>query len=221
MGLPILILGASGVGKSSSLRNFNPDEIGVFSVAGKRLPFRKQLPVINTSDYGMIMNIIGQGQFKTYAIDDSQFLMATEFFNRAKERGYDKFTDIAVNFKTIIDFVLMKTPPDTIVYFLHHTELTPDNTAVKAKTIGKMLDEKLTVESLFTIVLLAAIDNKEHVFITNSDGTNPAKCPIADWETMTPMFEQKIPNDLKFVDDTIRKFYGFTEDNINAGTAEL
>lgn len=216
MGIPVLILGESGIGKSSSLRNFEPDEIGVFSVAGKRLPFRKQLPVINTSDYEKIKAIITQGDFKSYAIDDSQFLMATEFFDRAKETGYAKFTDIAVHFKKLIDHILMKTPPDTIVYFLHHIEARADGSGVKAKTIGKMLDEKLTVESLFTIVLLADIVNKQHVFVTTSDGTTPAKCPIEDWETGKAMFDPIIPNDLKYVDTVIRDFYGMKEETKNA-----
>lgn len=211
MGIPVLILGASGSGKSSSLRNFDPNEIGIFNVAGKRLPFRKKLPTINTHDYNTIKNVLAMQQYKSYAIDDSQFLMADEFFNRAKERGYDKFTDIGVNFKSIIDYVLDETPDDVIVYFLHHTELTADNSGVKAKTIGRMLDEKLTVESLFTIVLMADIENKEHIFITNSDGTNPCKCPM-DYEANKPMFDYKISNDLKFVDTTIREYYGMKGD---------
>lgn len=141
MGIPVLILGESGSGKSTSLRNFTAKEIGVFNVASKPLPFRKKLPVINGSSYGEILNTLKAGQFKSYAIDDSQYLLAFEFFDRAKETGYNKFTDIALNFRNLIQFVITQTPPDCIVYFLHHTETLQDGT-LKAKTIGKMLDEE-------------------------------------------------------------------------------
>jgi len=106
-----------------------------------------------------------------------------------------------LNFKSLIDCAIKGTSPDTIIYFLHHTELSDDG-RLKAKTLGKMLDNQLTVEGLFSIVLLCQVEGTEHYFITNSDGSNPAKSPME-------MFEMKIPNDLKMVDTTIREYYEF------------
>lgn len=202
MGTPVLILGDSGSGKSTSLRNFDPSEVGVFNVASKPLPFRKQLPTINGANYATIVKGLSAPQLKTYVIDDSQYLLAFEFFDRAKETGYNKFTDIALNFRNLIHFVITQTPPDCIVYFLHHTETNADGT-LKAKTIGKMLDEKLTVEGLFSIVLLCRAEKDRHYFITQSEGFSTAKSPM-------DMFPEEIDNDLKLVDTTIREYWGLT-----------
>lgn len=206
MGVPVLILGASGSGKSSSLRNFSPKEIGIYNVASKPLPFKngKYMTVSNCSDYTKIKESIVRGYFKSYAIDDSQYLLAFQSFAKAKITGYGKFTDMAVDFYNLIQTVITRTPEDCIVYFLHHTELADDGQTIKAKTIGKMLDSQLTVEGLFSIVLLTQIINKRHVFITQSDGTNTAKSPM-------DMLPYEMDNDLKAVDTAIRKYY-FEED---------
>ncbi len=201
MGLPVLVLGASGAGKSCSLRNFAPAEIGIFNVAGKPLPFRKHLPIINNAGYPEIARVLSKPDRKVYVIDDSQYLMAFEAFARAKETGYGKFTDLAVNFKNLITYIVTSTPQDVIVYLLHHTELADDG-RIKAKTLGKMLDNQITLEGLFSIVLLASVEGPDHFFLTQSDGSNPAKTPM---EMFTDM---KIPNDLKMVDTTIREYYG-------------
>lgn len=199
MGIPVLVLGASGSGKSTSLRNFEADNIGIFNVAGKPLPFRKKLPKADNATYGTIYKGLKEPKLKTYVIDDSQYLMAFEAFDHAKETGYGKFTNLALNFKNLITYIITSLPDDVIVYFLHHTELTDDG-KIKAKTLGKMLDNQLTVEGLFSIVLLCQVEGNEHYFITNSDGSNPAKTPLE-------MFEMKIPNDLELVDKTIREYY--------------
>lgn len=199
MGIPVLILGASGSGKSTSMRNFEPDEIGIFNIAGKPLPFKKKLPKADNATYSMITKSLSQAKLKAYVIDDSQYLMVFESFDHAKEKGYDKFTNIALNFRNLIDFIIKKLPDDVIVYLLHHTELADDG-KIKAKTLGKMLDNQLTLEGLFSIVLLCQVEGLEHYFITNSDGTNSAKSPM-------DMFETKIDNDLKMVDTTIREYY--------------
>lgn len=201
MGTPVLILGASGSGKSASLRNFDPAEIGVFNVAGKLLPFRKKLKLINTADYNRIIEVLNKNTLKCYVIDDSQYLMAFTLFDRAKEVGYAKFTDCAVSFRNMLKFICECTSADTIVYLLHHTEQTDDG-RIKAKTSGKMLDNQLTLEGLFSIVLLAETDGKEHWFTTQSDGFTTAKSPME-------MFPLKIENDLKLVDMTIRAYYGW------------
>ena len=203
MGVPVLILGASGSGKSASLRNFDTEEIGIYNVASKPLPFRKQMMLVNHVSYDRIMASLQANKLKRYAIDDSQYLMAFDLFDRVKEIGYQKFTDCAKKFYDLIQTVINKTSDDTIVYFLHHTERTDDG-HIKAKTSGKMLDNQLTLEGLFSIVLLADTDGKEHNFITQSDGFTTAKSPME-------MFAPVIPNDLKAVDTAIREYYGFNQ----------
>lgn len=201
MGIAVLVLGASGTGKSTSLRNFTAEEVGIFNVANKPLPFRSKLPVVNNATYKTIIAGILKGSRKAYVIDDSQYLMANEEFARAKETGYGKFTDIAIHFKELLD-VIVAAPDDTIVYLLHHTEVGDDG-RLKAKTVGKMLDNHLTVEGMFSIVLCTQTDGEQFQFLTKPDGYSPAKTPLE-------MFEDKlIPNDLKLVDTTIREYYGF------------
>ena len=200
MGIPVLIMGESGSGKSASIRNFEASEVGIVNVAGKPLPFRKKLQKLNTSDYGAIMNVLYKSEKKSFVIDDSQYLLCFEMFNKAKEIGYQKFTDMALNFYTLIRFIIEKLPEDNIVYFLHHTEVTAEG-KTKAKTIGKMLDEKLTVEGLFSIVLFCQTDGERHYFVTQSDGTTTAKSPMEMFE------EREIDNDLKMVDTAIREYF--------------
>lgn len=161
------------------------------------------MKVVDKAGYGAIAKALANPKLKSYAIDDSQYLLAFEFFDRANETGYNKFTDMAVNFRNLIHYVIMNTPPDVIVYFLHHTEQTQDG-KLKAKTIGKMLDEKLTVEGLFSIVLLAQAKKDSYVFVTQSQGYSTAKSPM-------DMFPPEIDNDLKMVDDTIREYWGLTQ----------
>ena len=198
MGIPVLILGASGTGKSTSLRNFNKNEIGVFNVAAKPLPFRGKLDVVNTADYEVIKSTLMKNTRNAYVIDDSQYLMAFASFSRAYEKGYDKFTQFAVDFQQLLNVIINGTSNDTIVYLLHHTE-TDEAGHIKAKTIGKMLDQQLTIEGLFSVVLLAKTDGEKYTFITN--GFPPAKSPL-------DMFtEKEIENDLLAVDKTIREYW--------------
>lgn len=199
MGIPVLILGASGSGKSTSLENFSENEVLIFNVAGKPFPFRKMLKVINNAGYDNIGKILNKKEFKKYVIDDSQYLLAFDLFDRAKETGYGKFTDIAVRFYKMIRFVIDKMPKDVIVYFLHHSEETASG-KIKAKTVGKMLDDQLTLEGLFSIVLLAETDGDKYYFVTQSDGYSTCKSP-------KEMFRKNIKNDLKIVDTTIRKYW--------------
>jgi hypothetical protein len=124
--------------------------------------------------------------------------MAFEMFDKAKITGYGKFTDMALNFKGLIDFVIKQTPADCIVYFFHHTQKTDLGT--KAKTVGKMLDDQLTVEGLFSIVLRAKFESGKYSFATQTDGTDTVKSPME-------MFDREIDNDLKFVDEKIREYW--------------
>ena len=205
IGVPVLILGESGSGKSCSLRNFDPNEVGIFNVASKPLPFRKKMRMLNEAKYQEIMAILVKNQSKCYVIDDAQYLMAFSLFDRANEVGYKKFIDAAVDFYNLVQTVIKLTSDDTIVYFLQHIE-RDDAGRIKAKTAGKMLDNQLTLEGLFSIVLLCEAKGEEHYFITQSDGTSTAKSPMGMFESL------KIDNDLKMVDDTIRKYYEFEKE---------
>lgn len=201
MGVPVLIMGESGSGKTFSIKNFDPAEVGIFSVEKNRLPFKKDgFKVVKNAGYPAIMKALAAPSLKRYVIDDSQYLLVNEFFDRAKETGYQKFTDLALNFRNLIHFISRSVPDDVVVYFLHHTELDAAG-KIKAKTIGRMLDEKLTVEGCFDIVLMAQAEGTEHYFITQSDGYATVKSPEGMFD------ELKIPNDLAFVDRQIREYW--------------
>ena len=210
MGIPVLIMGESGSGKSASLRNFDPGDVSVFNVAAKPMPFRKRLPTKATSNYAEIQSCITASQKKTFVIDDSQYLLCFEAFAKAKDTGYGKYTDMALHFYNLVQFVIRGTAPDVIVYFLHHTETDANSGKTKAKTLGKMLDSQLTLEGLFAIVLNCVTDGKNHSFVTQSDGFTTAKSPME-------MFDTVIDNDLKFVDQTIREYYGLSANNNDKG----
>lgn len=208
MAIPVLILGESGSGKSTSMRNFKKNEIAVINVASKPLPFRSDIVPYNVSRraklknknrYDLIKSAIIQSNVKTFVIDDSQYLIAFDAFDRAKEPGFTKFTDMAVNFEKLIEFCINDVADDKIIYFLHHCETT-DSGKVKAKTLGKMLDNQLTIEGLFGIVLYCQTDGNTHEFITQTDGNTTAKSPM-------DMFDLRIDNDLKMVDEKIREYY--------------
>lgn len=204
MGIGVLVLGGSGTGKSSSLRNFTKNELGIVNVVGKPLPFKNDFNIINTDNYEKIADVLLKAKSKVIVIDDSQYLMANEFMRKATERGFDKFTDIAKNFWSLIDLVQRRLPSDTIVYFLHHTEF--DNVGnEKVKTIGKMLDEKITIEGLFSIVLKTVVDNGNYYFSTQNNGHDTVKSPMGMFDN------EKIDNDLKAVDTAIRDYYGLVD----------
>lgn len=215
MAIPVLIIGRSGSGKTYSLKGFNDfsDSIGVISVEKARLPFKSGIKVaripkyedspniqtaaqISQARYSFVERAIKSAKCKTIVIDDSQYLLADEFFDRAKENGYQKFTDIALNFRNLIHNINNMGEDDKIVYFLHHSE---DDGAgrEKVKTIGKMLDEKLTVEGCFDVVIYC----RDQRFYTQGDGISSAKTPEGMFDSV------EIPNDLKFVDDRIRKYW--------------
>ena len=216
MALPALIIGRSGSGKTYSLKNFKPDEVGVISVEKGRLPFRTEIKTIrvpkyensadintyaqaNAAKYAWIINTIKKAKAKSIVIDDSQYLLVNELFDRSAEKGYDKYVQMAANFRNLIHAINDMEDENKIVYFLHHSELDADGRE-KTKTIGKMLDEKLTVEGCFDIVIYCA----DHKFFTQANGQSTAKTPEG-------MFDLEIPNDLKAVDTAIREYYGMEE----------
>ena len=206
MGVPVLILGESGSGKSASMRNFKPGEIGIINVSGKPLPFRNQLKTVKTDNYEDIVKTIIAAKAKALVIDDAQYLMANEFMRTAKVTGYQKFTDLALNFWRLIQVVINNLPPDKIVYFLAHVERDANGNE-KMKTIGKLLDEKITIEGLFTIVLKTVVQDRHYQFATQTNGHDTVKTPMGMFSDLL------IENDLKMVDSTIREYYGISESN--------
>lgn len=206
MGLPVLILGESGTGKSASMRNFKPDEVAVINVAGKPLPFKNKLPSEMTDNYSKItshLKALAQQGCKSVVIDDAQYLMANEFMRRATERGYDKFTEIAQNFWNLVNSI-KELPNDIIVYLMAHIE-RDQNGNEKIKTIGRLLDEKITVEGMFTIVLKTNVTDGQYSFLTQNSGHDTVKSPIGMFPSMV------IDNDLKYVDEKIRNYYEIGE----------
>lgn len=203
MGIAVLVLGESGSGKSASLRNFKKEDVGILNVASKPLPFRNVngLVTVNKATYSMIKGAVTSPNRLSYVIDDAQYLMAFESFDKANITGYAKFTEMAKNYEEMLRTIQEDTSTDTIVYVMQHID-TDENGKVKAKTLGKMLDQQLTIEGLFSIVLLAKADERRHYFVTQSDGTNPCKSPMGMFDDI------EIDNDLKMVDDTIREYYG-------------
>ena len=204
MATAVLIMGESGSGKSASLRNFAPNEISVFNVTSKPLPFKQgkaKIPKIDNATYADIANALANPNKRAYVIDDAGYLLSFEMFKRANETGYSKFTDMAKNFFDMLDFINTKLPNDIIVYITMHTEDDSEMHKTKAKTIGKMIDQNLNLEGLFTIVLRAMQTEEGYKFITRDDRVSTAKSPMGMFES------DKIDNDLKEVDRIIREYY--------------
>jgi hypothetical protein len=225
MAQSVLVIADSGTGKSTSIRTLNPDETFIINIANKPLPFKgwkKQYTQINkdnpdgnltsaSSSAGIIkaINYVDQKRLaiKTLVVDDWQYMSSFEYFDRANEKGYDKFTQIAANLAMVA-----KLPKDLredlTVIFLTHSEDSTDingNRKIKAKTIGKMIDNTLTLEGLFSIVLFGKVNKKddgelEYGFETQNNGENTCKSPMG-------MFEEFfIPNNLQYVIDCIKKY---------------
>lgn len=200
MGQAVLIIGESGTGKSASLRNFERGEVTYFNVAGKPLPFKgKFANEVKGDSYRQIKKGLKELETPVAVIDDCQYLMANEYMRRSDERGYDKFTEIAKNFWELITMVA-ELPYDKVVYFLSHID-TDVNGREKIKTIGKLLDEKITVEGLFTIVLKTKVQDGKYSFSTQNNGNDTVKSPIGMFNA------SEIDNDLKKVDNAVRAYY--------------
>ena len=195
MAFPVLILGRSGSGKSRSLKNFKSEELGVIKVIEKEFPFKSDLKSATTSDCATIKEILRRAATPSIVVDDAGYLLTDEFMRRATEKGYDKFTELANNFYDFIKFVQTQLPREKIVYLMMHEVENEVTGEVKPKTLGKLLDEKVCIEGLFTVVLRCV----DHKFLTNNSGC--AKTP-------EDMFDSdEIENDLKVVDDVIRNYY--------------
>lgn len=206
MSIGVFILGNSGTGKTTSLRNFKSDEILYINVAKKPLPFRaKFAETVEGDSYVQIAKAINNTKKKTVVIDDCQYLMANEFMRRSSEKGYDKFTEIAKNFWTLVNASNNDLAKDVIIYFLAHTDIS-ETGQEKMKTIGKMLDEKICVEGMVSIVLKTSVKDGHYTFCTQNNGHDTVKSPLGMFDSY------EIDNDLKAVDTTIREYWGLTGD---------
>lgn len=214
MSTATLVIGQSGTGKSSSLRNLDPAQTLLIQVVKKPLPFRatgwsylsKENPRGNmfvTDDAGRIVDILHKTQRKTVVIDDFQYLLANEFMRRSGETGFQKFTDIGKHAWDVLT-AANTLPDDVRVYILTHSEQL-DSGHTKAKTIGKLLDEKITVEGLFTIVLKTDVVDGEYTFTTRNSGRDTVKSPMGLFD------DERIENDLNAVDEAISEYYGIRQ----------
>lgn len=214
MSTAVLILGKSGTGKSASLRNMPPADTLLIQVVRKPLPFKAKGwayfdktknsdgNIIVTDHWETILKAMRGTRRKVIVIDDFQYVLANEYMRRTDERGYDKFTDIGRHAWELIT-AASDLPPDVRAYILAHTD-TNDAGETKMKTIGKMLDEKITPEGLFTIVLRTYVADGHYQFTTRNNGSDSVKSPMGLFDA------DRIPNDLAEIDSAIVDYYGIT-----------
>lgn len=197
MGIITLIIGESGTGKSTSIRNLTG--AGIINVYGKPLPFKSNLKTVTMDDCQKIIDTIQKAKSDILVIDDFQGLLVTQFMGRAKENGYQKYTDMALGYYNVIR-AAQALPDNKRVYFLSHIE-RDGNGNEKVKTIGKLLDEKITVEGLFTIVLKTVVMDNKYYFATHNSGSDTVKSPMQMFN------DDLIPNDIAYVDGAICEYY--------------
>lgn len=215
----ILIMGESGTGKSTSIRNCSPELTAIVNPVGKPLPFRgsKHFDTLNgITDSDLICKFMkdqaARGK-KILIVDDFQYILAVPYMNRIKENGWDKWNDFGENYYKIID-ICKELPEDVCVYYLTHCE-TLENGITTVKLIGKMLREKITIEGLFTIVLKTGVSEGKYYFFTQNSGKDTVKSPIGMFDSFS------IDNDLAYVDAKIRNYYEFDGAKSDAEMAKL
>lgn len=212
MALPVLIMGKSGSGKSSSMRTVvGNDNFNVINVLGKPFPFRGDVKNGQTDDYQQVMKWLIQFPGKSIVIDDAGYLITNMFMNGHSSAGagnaiFSFYNKIGDHFWNLVEFIKKSVPKDKIVYIIMHED-TDEFGNIKPKTIGKLLDEKVCLEGLFSIVLRCTIKNGKHIFLTQTTEGDVAKSPIGMFEDL------EIDNDLAMVDKTIREYYGLEIDN--------
>lgn len=204
MAVPVFVLGHSGSGKSFSLHNLNPNNVGLINVVGKPLPFKEgknfTARTVTTDNPVQICHLLVKSTAPIMIIDDFQYIMSNEFMRESETKGFGKFTKIGRHAWDILNVMNYRMKPYQRVYVLAHTDTVDGVT--KMKTIGRMLDEKITPEGLVTIVLQTHIENGQNYFLTKNNGYNTVKTPYEMFDT------ELIPNDLNFVDNTICDYYG-------------
>lgn len=204
MGIPVIIYGKSGAGKSRSIKGFASDEIYLVNVLGKPLPFKGQFKYVsNTDNVQTIMAGLSKMSTKVAVVDDFGYIM-TNLFMRGHGGGdqFKLFNTIGDAIWSFINFIQSPAvADDAIVYLILHEDINEDGSS-KLRTIGKLLDQKVCIEGMATVVLRATVKGGRHIFQTQSDGTSIAKSPEG-------MFAgEEIDNDLKQVDTAIREYWG-------------
>lgn len=207
MGRKALIMGESGTGKTTSMRNLNPEKVAIVNPVGKELPFKGKFTTLDgiTESKKIIKFMkeqVGTGK-KVIAVDDFQYILSVPYMNRIKEAGWDKWNDFGANYFEIIEAV-KELPDDVVVYFFTHTE-TLENGVTTIKLIGKLLREKITIEGLFTIVLRTGVNEGKYYFYTQNSGKDTVKSPLGMFNAYA------IENDLNYVDEKIRSYYEIGE----------
>lgn len=208
MGLPVLIYGKSGSGKSRSLKFFEENEIVLLNIERKELPFRKRFKKTGSSDdIGKIITTINQNPEKIVVIDDAGYIMTHLFManhrNKKGNASFEMYDDIADAMYELVRRIKTEVKdPQKIVYIIFHED-TDDSGATKLRTIGKQLDRKVCLEGMVTICIRCMCEDGRHFFRTVTDGSDITKTP-------EEMFAKpEIENNLKLVDDTVREFYGW------------
>lgn len=203
MAQKVLIMGESGTGKSTSLRNCDPETTAVVNPVGKPLPFKNHFEMLNNeTDARKIVKYMKEqcaAGKKLLVVDDFQYILAVPYMNRIKETGWDKYNDFGANYFEIID-CCKDLPDDVVVVYMTHLE-TLDNGLTTVKLIGKLLREKITIEGLFTVVLRTGVNEAKYYFYTQNSGKDTVKSPLG----MFPAYA--IENDLNYVVDKIRNYY--------------
>lgn len=204
MAIPVLIIGKSGSGKSASMMNLDPSKTALISVLGKPLPFKGKFDQVVTDDSAKIIGIVKAAKRNIIVVDDVGYTMTNMFMRDHAAGGggnavFTLYNNIGDKFWNMIEAV-RKIPEDKRVYFIMHEEQN-DFGNVRPKTIGKMIDEKVCLEGMFTICLRCIVSNGKHVFRTQSDGLDVAKTPIGMFDDL------EIPNDLAMVDKAICEYY--------------
>lgn len=197
--VPILLIGKSGSGKSTSLRNFKKDEVAVINVLGKPLPFRSDIKAVKLDDYTNILNQIKLTKKDVIVIDDANYLITNEFMKNSSIKGYDKYNEMANHFFELINGIKNIEGGKTVYLIMH--EDVDDNGNVKPKTIGKLLDEKVNIQGMFTICIRAMYENGKYVFRLKTNGQDCVKTPFGMFDT------DEMENDLKAFDDVVREYY--------------
>lgn len=203
MAVLVMVYGESGTGKSTSLRNFQPGECSVINVSRKPLPFRHNLAMAKTDNYKEITQLLNTATSPSIVVDDATYLLVGEFMRNVKVTGFQKFNDLAKNFYDLIE-TASRLPDDKVIYIVGHVERDSEGNE-HFKTIGKLLDEKITLEGLFTIVLKTVVKDGRYMFSTQTNGQDTVKSPMGMFDNVL------IDNDLKAVDQQIRSFYGINK----------
>ena len=203
MAQKVLIMGESGTGKSTSLRNCDPATTAVVNPVGKPLPFKNHFEMLNNeTDARKIVKYMKEqcaAGKKLLVVDDFQYILAVPYMNRIKETGWDKYNDFGANYFEIID-CCKDLPDDVVVVYMTHLE-TLDNGLTTVKLIGKLLREKITIEGLFTVVLRTGVNEAKYYFYTQNSGKDTVKSPLGMFTAYA------IDNDLNYVVDKIRNYY--------------